>query len=100
MVSAMQSALAASLEVVLQGIGIHTLNDLASGIVDHGDDIAAYITSSGCRHAGLVAAQERERAEALQGHGKALQGHGEALQRHAQVPHLTPHSAPMAPHLR
>ena len=54
-VSAMQSALAASLEVVLQGIGIHTLNDLASAIVDHGDDIAAYITSSGCRRAGLLA---------------------------------------------
>ena len=62
MASDMQSALAAALEVVLQGIGISTLDGLASAIVDHGDDIAAYITSSGCRHAGLVAAQERERA--------------------------------------
>ena len=60
MVSAMHSALAAALEVVLQGIGIHSLDNLASGIVAHGDDIAAYITSSGCRRAGLVAAQERE----------------------------------------
>ena len=62
MASDMQSALAAALEVVLQGIGISTLDDLASRVVDHGDEIAAYITSSGCRRAGLVAAQERERA--------------------------------------
>ena len=62
MASAMQSALAAALEVVLQGIGISILDDLASGIVDRGDEIAAYITSSGCRLAGLRAAQERERA--------------------------------------
>ena len=41
MASAMQSALAAALEVVLQGIGISTLDDLASGIVDRGDEIAA-----------------------------------------------------------
>ena len=46
MASVMQSALAAALEVVLQGIGISTLDDLASGIVDRGDEIAAYITSS------------------------------------------------------
>jgi hydroxyethylthiazole kinase-like sugar kinase family protein len=62
MASDMQSALAAALEVVLPGIGISTLDDLASRVVDHGDEIAAYITSSGCRRAGLVAAQERERA--------------------------------------
>ena len=61
MASDMQSALAAALEVVLQGIGISTLDDLARRVVDHGDEIAAYITSSGCRRAGLVAAQERER---------------------------------------
>ena len=62
MASALQSALAAGLEVVLQGIGIHTLDDLASGICDRGDEIADYISSSGCRRAALVAAQERERA--------------------------------------
>ena len=62
MASALQSALAAGLEVVLQGIGIHTLDDLASGICDRGDEIADYISSSGCRRAALGAAQERERA--------------------------------------
>ena len=32
-----EAALAADLEVVLQGIGIHTLDDFASGIVDRGE---------------------------------------------------------------
>ena len=36
------------------------MDDLASGIVDRGDEIAAYITSKGCRRAGLRTAQERE----------------------------------------
>ena len=62
MASALQSALAVGLEVVLQGIGIQTLDDLASGIRDRGDQIADYISSSGCRRAALVAAQECERA--------------------------------------
>ena len=64
MASALQSALAVGLEVVLQSIGIRTLDDLASGIRDRGDEIAdcMYITSSSCRRAALVAAQERERA--------------------------------------
>ena len=42
------------------------MDDLASGICDRGDEIADYISSSGCRRAALVAAQElaqeRERA--------------------------------------
>ena len=50
-----------------------------------------------CTHDGIRNAHHR-RPQARR--GKALQGHGEALQRHGQVPHLTPHSAPMAPHLR
>ena len=62
MASALQSALAVGLEVVLQSIGTRTLDDLASGIRDRGDEIADYITSSSCRRAALVAAQERERA--------------------------------------
>ena len=62
MASALQSALAVGLEVVLQGIEIHTLDGLASAIRNRGDEIADYITSSSCRRAALVAAQERERA--------------------------------------
>ena len=78
MASALQSALAVGLEVVLQSIGIRTLDDLASGIRDRGDEIADYITSSSCRRAALVAAQERdyESGHSTGSDSRKLGGHG------------------------
>ena len=78
MASALQSALAVGLEVVLQGIEIHTLDGLASAIRNRGDEIADYITSSSCRRAALVAAQSSAGTRAGStgsGSGK-LGGHG------------------------
>ena len=74
MASALQSALAVGLEVVLQSIGIRTLDDLASGICDRGDEIADYISSSGCRRAAFVAR-----------HKSASGRHRQLLDRSAQL---------------
>ena len=57
----LQSALAVGLEVMLQGMNISNLDDLAAALRGNGDAVAAYITSGSCRRAAFAAVQAHER---------------------------------------
>ena len=57
----LQSALAVGLEVMLQGMHIFTLDDLAAALRGRGDAVAAYISSDSCRRAAFAAIQAHER---------------------------------------
>ena len=57
----LQSALAVGLEIMLRGINIFTLDDLAAALRGRGDAVAAYISSGSCRRAAFAAIQAHER---------------------------------------
>ena len=57
----LQSALAVGLEIMLQGMNVFTLDDLAAALRGRGDAVAAYISSDSCRRAAFAAVQAHER---------------------------------------
>ena len=57
----LQSALAVGLEIMLQGMNVFTLDDLAAALRGRGDAVAAYISSGSCRRAAFAAVQARSR---------------------------------------
>ena len=55
------------LEVILQGMNVFTLDDLAAALRGRGDAVAAYISSDSCRRAAFAAVQAHERQACTMG---------------------------------